>query len=491
MKHNFIQAERNPPPTTVSTRPVLFLPGWGFDGRITELIGQTARTWISPTTMLDPTSLVSDLASFLDTTGMKQIELIGWSMGANLALDFARTHPGRVAALELVALRRHWPADEITAIAADLRTDPARFLTTFYRKCFLGHKTAYRHFVKSLQHDSIQRADIKLLEKGLAYLRTARVVPAQGIPTRLVHGGNDIIVPPEQRAELPGATVDLIEHGGHLPFLLSSFFRGNRQRKDAIRHRFSRAAATYDEHARLQKELAEKLTVALTRSPTEFPPQRILEIGCGTGRYSELLADRFPQAQIVALDFCQSMIRAAAAKMANRPGLRLVCVDGEEFLANDRGGRSFDLITSNATLQWFTDLKGSLDNIAKRLKPSGQLLATTFGPQTLQELGLGLAAIFGHNIDLAAHVFPGYEELYALLASSFAQVHMERKIIQRQYPCSLDLLMQIKKNGTGGWHNSKGSVFTRSRIRSLDLWFADNYGGCRVSYEIFLLQCRK
>jgi len=327
--------------------------------------------------------------------------------------------------------------------------------------------------------------------KGLAYLRIARVMPAPGIPTRLVHGRNDIIAPLDQRADLPGATVELIEHCGHLPFLLPAFFQRDRERKEAICRRFSRAAATYDEHARLQMELAEELAAVLSRSRAVGRPQRILEIGCGTGSYTGLLASRFPQAEIVALDFSQSMIDAAAAKMANWPGLRLVCVDGEKFLANDRGEELYDLITSNATLQWLTDLRGFLENIAKRLKTGGQLLATLFGLQTLQELSLGLAAIFGQNIGLAAHTFPDYEELRTLLACFFSQVHMERKIIQRHYPSSLDLLMQIKKTGTGGWQNVKGPVFTRSLLRSLDHWFAEHQGGCRVSYEIFLVQCRK
>jgi malonyl-CoA O-methyltransferase len=491
MKHNFIQFDHDRQQGNATHLPVIFLPGWGFDGRILELIGPPARAWISSPTMLDPITLVSDLADFLDSAGIERIRLIGWSMGANLALDFARTHPGRVATMDLVAMRRSWPADEIEAIADELRADPDVFLRTFYRKCFLGNKSTYHRFVKSLLNDYIRKADTELLERGLAYLRMACVIPAPGILTRLVHGRNDIIAPLAQRAELPAATVDLIEHGGHLPFLLPAFFRRDQERKEGICRRFSRVAAIYDEHARLQKELAEELADALRLLPAADRVRRVLEIGCGTGSYTGLLVDRLPQAEIVALDFSLPMILAAAAKMADRPGLQLVCVDGEKFLADDRKQEFFDLITSNATLQWFVDLRGSLGNIAKRLKPGGQLLATLFGPQTLQELGRGLAAVYDRNIGLAAHAFPGYEELRALLTCFFGQVHMERKIIRRCYPSSIDLLMQIKKTGTGGWQNGNRFMFTRSRLRSLDHWFAEHYGGCRVSFEIFQIHCRK
>lgn len=492
MDHNFNRPDHGRPPTQDATLPVLFLPGWGFDGRIVELIGSPARWWMYPTTMVDPSTMVNDLAAFLDSAGIEQIELVGWSMGANLALDFARTYPDRVAALILVALRHHWPVDEIKAIDADLRADPAQLLMTFYRKCFLGHRSAYRRFVKFLQNDYIRRVNTELLCKGLAYLCMAQGIPPPGIPIRLVHGRDDIIAPLAQRADLPGATVDVVEHGGHLPFLSPAFFRRDRERKDVICRRFSRAAATYDEHARLQKELADELAGALSQAHAAGkPPRRILELGCGTGSYTRLLAGRFPQAEIVALDFSQQMIHAAEEKMADRPGLRLVCADGEKFLAGDWGEELFDLVTSNAALQWFADHRGSLRNIAKRQPPGGQLLATVFGPQTLQELRLGLAAIFGRNIEMAAQAFPSYEELRTLLACFFAQVHIDRKILRRNYPSSLDLLMQIKKTGTGGWQTGKGFIFTRTRLQNLDQWFAKHYGGCLVSYEMFLVRCRK
>jgi len=492
MHHIFIKPDHLPPQKIPATPPVLFLPGWGFDGRITELLEQPGRSWIYPPTMLDPASLAGDLFAFLNEKGIDRIELKGWSMGAYLALDFARRYPDRVATLELIGMRSHWPAAEIDTIIAALQADPAAFLQTFYRKCFLGHKSAYRSFVKNLQNDYLRNLDTELLLKGLAYLRTAQWDPAPGIPTRLVHGRNDIIAPLAQRAHFPAATVEIVEHGGHMPFLSPAATRNKtKEQKDVICRRFSRAAATYDEHAQLQKELADKLDKSLSQTTASSQPRRILEIGCGTGGYTGLLAARFPQAQIVALDFSQEMIQAAETKLADRPGLKLVCADGEDFLAAGRGGESYDLITSNATLQWFVDLRRSFGNIAELLRPGGHLLATVFGDQSLQELSRGLTAVCGRDIGLAAHDFPGHKKLQSLLTCFFPKRTIERAIIRRHYPSSLDLLMQIKKTGTGGWRSGKGIVFTRARLQSLDQWFTKQYGGCRVSYEIFLVHCRK
>jgi malonyl-CoA O-methyltransferase len=492
MHHIFIQPDHLQSQTPPATPPVVFLPGWGFDGRITELLDGQARSWISPATMVDPTSLTSDLFAFLNEKAIDRIDLKGWSMGGYLALDFARTYPDRVATLDLIGTRSHWPAAEIDAIINELQADPAAFLHTFYRKCFLGRKSAYRNFTKNLQNDYLRHPDLELLLKGLAYLRTAQVHPAPGVTSRIVHGRNDIIAPLAQRADIPAAEVVIVEQGGHLPFLSPTAFRNKTtERKNLICRRFSRAAVTYDEHALLQKELAEKLDTTLSQTTASSPLRRILEIGCGTGCYTGLLTARYPQARIVALDFSDEMIRAAEAKLADRPGLQLVCAEGEDFLAEGGEGEGYDLITSNATLQWFVDLRRSFAHIAELLRPNGQLLATVFGAQTLQELSRGLTEVCGRDIGLAAHGFPDHQKLHNLLRSSFPKITLERAIMRRHYPSSLDLLMQIKKTGTGGWRAGKGIVFTRARLRSLDQWFKAQYGGCRVSYEIFLVHCGK
>ncbi|MDH3359872.1 MAG: alpha/beta fold hydrolase, partial [Desulfobulbaceae bacterium] len=88
--------------------PLFFLPGWGFDGRIMALASTPVECFV-PAGVFDPGDLVEDLAAFLDGAGLKKIRLAGWSMGANLALEFARTHPERVDSLFLFSMRKCWP----------------------------------------------------------------------------------------------------------------------------------------------------------------------------------------------------------------------------------------------------------------------------------------------------------------------------------------------------------------------------------------------
>ena len=50
--------------------------------------------------------------------------------------------------------------------------------------------------------------------------------------------------------------------------------------------------------------------------PKDFQPQRILEVGCGTGSNLKKLVTRFPQAQITGFDVSGDMLQIARKKMA-------------------------------------------------------------------------------------------------------------------------------------------------------------------------------
>ncbi len=70
--------------------------------------------------------------------------------------------------------------------------------------------------------------------------------------------------------------------------------------KAQVQKNFSQNAVTYDQYAVVQKEMAWKLLLKIRRTGQCF--QNILEIGCGTGFLTELLAREYPLAQITATD---------------------------------------------------------------------------------------------------------------------------------------------------------------------------------------------
>ncbi|MES2594145.1 MAG: methyltransferase domain-containing protein [Verrucomicrobiota bacterium] len=77
-------------------------------------------------------------------------------------------------------------------------------------------------------------------------------------------------------------------------------------------------------------------------------PQRILEIGCGTGKNLVDLAERFPKAQIIGLDLSKDMLDLARKKVSaygSRIGLLQRPYDGPVAV-----GEKFDLIVMSYSL---------------------------------------------------------------------------------------------------------------------------------------------
>lgn len=210
----------------LSQPPTLFLPGWGFSGQVLDL-AEKRYLWARPAIPLDPVTALPEIMAFLSAHHLESIHLVGWSMGASLALDFAAAFPDQVATLTLLGLRSCWPPSEINAIRQALTADPATFLRDFYRKSLLGYKKEARHFVTEQQEILLKSFEMEALIRGIDYLGQWHL-PAQMPQCRVScwHGRRDIIAPVMERAIIPGACATIIEHGGHALFLDRGFVLG-------------------------------------------------------------------------------------------------------------------------------------------------------------------------------------------------------------------------------------------------------------------------
>jgi trans-aconitate 2-methyltransferase len=100
-----------------------------------------------------------------------------------------------------------------------------------------------------------------------------------------------------------------------------------------------------------------------------------IDIGCGPGNSTELLAARFPGAAVSGIDGSPDMIAAAQARL---PGLRFDLEDITRW-ADAAGGpagdgpASFDVILANAVLQWVPDHARLFPALKARLAPGGCL----------------------------------------------------------------------------------------------------------------------
>src|SRR5262249_38813315 len=94
---------------------------------------------------------------------------------------------------------------------------------------------------------------------------------------------------------------------------------------------------------------------------------RLIDLGCGPGNSTTVLAERWPDVQITGLDNA-SMIDVARSA---QPHHRWI-VDGiAEWAASER--EQFDLVFSNAALQWVQDHESLYPRLFERVFPGGAL----------------------------------------------------------------------------------------------------------------------
>ncbi len=219
--------------------------------------------------------------------------------------------------------------------------------------------------------------------------------------------------------------------------------------KSAVRRAFARAAATYDAHAVLQREVGRRLLEHL--EPIRIEPERIVDLGCGTGLAFDALRQRYPRAALLGVDFAAPMLAAARARtpwvrrMLTRAAPLLACADAERL---PLAAGCAELAVSNLMLQW-CDAPRVFAEVARVLPAGGLFLFSTYGPDTLKELRAAFA-----SVDDAPHVnrFVDMHDLGdALVAAGFADPVMEMEVLTLEYASVEAVARDLK---AGGGHNA-------------------------------------
>ena len=162
--------------------------------------------------------------------------------------------------------------------------------------------------------------------------------------------------------------------------------------KQAIAASFSKAATSYDASAFLQQEVGRRLLERLDY--VKLTPERIVDLGCGTGFMTRALEARYKKARILGLDLAHGMAAHAKAQTGWRSRQSFAVGDAERLPLPDA---SVDLILSNLTIQWCGDLDAVFREAKRVLKPGGLFMFTTLGPDTLKELRAAWRVVDGYT----------------------------------------------------------------------------------------------
>ncbi len=229
-----------------------------------------------------------------------------------------------------------------------------------------------------------------------------------------------------------------------------------------INKEFSKYAHKYQQLNQIQTEVAKKLVDSLNRSLME-KPQKILDLGCGTGAIYKLID--WELEKFVGVDFSPSMLAL------HPQGERLTCKLGDFNDANlfsDLEKEDFDFIISASALQWADDLESVFTHIAKFELPFSLAIFTSGTFATLNKTA---------GID---SVIPAYEKIKQLSQKCLhvRETNVEKVVYTLEFENTREMFRYIKKSGVSGNRN----LLTYKQTKKLMQEYPLNYLEFEVVY---------
>jgi pimeloyl-[acyl-carrier protein] methyl ester esterase len=214
---------------------MLWLPGWAAPSAVWADVAAQFAPGGGSTCDFSVARVPGDhlelAASALSRVGAPA-HVVGWSLGAMVALELARAEPELVTSLALVGAtdrfvarddRIGWSPRVLSRMRARLATEAGGVVGDLDRRMFGPAERARGEDERWLAARAAELQPVVALDAGLAYLETFEVDGGSiRVPTRLLHGRDDAVCPvagAERLAHsLPHGTLTIWDDVGHAPF---------------------------------------------------------------------------------------------------------------------------------------------------------------------------------------------------------------------------------------------------------------------------------
>lgn len=507
---------------------LILLHGWGCDSNTWQPILPALKKIAHVTALdlpgfgqspaLDNFSLVALLENIAAQIPDNSV-VAGWSLGGMLAVQLASKYPKKVRALITLAANAKFvasdnypnamPASVNREFNQSFMQDPKATLKLFSGLLAQGD-TNERQLLKSLRQQTpveLSSQWVQMLEL-LAELDNRQTLAQLQQPCLHLLAEKDALVPVAAATEWgkinPAHKIVTIAQAAHAVHWsqpaavienISSFLQAHAVEsvsldKKKVAQSFGRAAPTYDTVAQLQRDVGKHL---LQYAPVQLTSNAIvIDLGSGTGFFSRQLAARFEPANVIGLDIAEGMLRFSrqqAQQQTSSRQIKWLCADAESLPLADQ---SVDFIFSSLVIQWCSNLLQLLRELARVLKPGGQLVVATLGPNTLHELKSAW-----QRADNYVHVnqFQPQDSLrFAAVAANLAIDHfaVEQRVIY--FDRLTELTRELKALGAHNINSGKPEGLTgRSRIAAFKNAYEQyrEERGLPATYEVFYLSVHK
>jgi malonyl-CoA O-methyltransferase len=248
--------------------------------------------------------------------------------------------------------------------------------------------------------------------------------------------------------------------------------------KQQLRRSFNAAANTYNQAAKLQRNIG--LDLLCRHQNIISNANHILDLGSGTGFIGQQIISQYPNKKIIALDIAENML-------TTQQHCSRVCADAEQlcFQAN-----SFDLVISNLTLQWCVNLPHTLQEIKNILTPSGSLVFSTFGPNTLSELKSAWQQVDGYTHVNQFHNQTALQKM--LEKAGFKISQLTTQTLQQHFPSLKALMLNLKQLGAHNVNQQRSrGLFGKEKFQQLARSYPQSHNMLPVTFEMHTVLVKK
>ena len=221
--------------------------------------------------------------------------------------------------------------------------------------------------------------------------------------------------------------------------------------KSLVKKRFKKSLKTYDENAIVQKKMAKELKSLLPKKKYN----KIFEIGCATGILTKEIADKLIFSELYLNDIVEESKKYVQEiyKECN-----FIAGDIENIDLN----KKYNLIISNACLQWCSNIEDTLSKLINALDDGGILAISIFGEDNLKEI----KSIFNIGNEISS-----ISSMENFLNTQKIIIKKEDKI-KINFETPMEVLKHLKYTGTNAIKEIK---LTKTKLKDFEQKYKENY----------------
>lgn|SRR3990167_3965531 len=239
-----------------------------------------------------------------------------------------------------------------------------------------------------------------------------------------------------------------------------------------IKSNFNRSYETYDDNCYVQIQAARSLISKLKKYNVNY--NCVIDLGCGTGITTEILANTIQYNQFQCVDFASRLLEIARRRLSNY-NIDAIELDFDEI---DYQPKHYDLVFSNMSLQWSKDLTIVIKQIYNHLVKNG-----------IFAFSLPLHGTFHELNQIHVNRLPIYHPvLQILINTGFTIIQCENETIINTFNSVKSAIQSIKLIGANGLSPSRNQTLRGKSM--MNTFFKNPHPPYSLTYQLGYFLCR-